>query len=393
MILDDTSIVLNDLILLRSRAGIATMTEQLLLHFPNVERELQIVRLSELLFCAPLRMGAGAASRPASTGVPKIPSGHRTESPWKSRLKELGVAGVRKYSKWILDPLYRPSLFHEPDMLALPMGRKSLATIPDLSVLLFPQWHPEHRVASYRKYFVEVVARTDRFLSISETSKQDFVRITGIDPRRVTVALLAPRPQFRPQDSGLIESTRRKIVGDQKYFLFLSTLEPRKNILGLLDAWSKTTPQFRKEHRLILAGAWGWKSETLAARLKMPEIMESVQWVGQVSDEDLVPLVAGAQALIYPSFYEGFGLPPLEAMACGTPVISSDRGALREAVGDAALVIDPEDPPQIAEAIQQIGKDPSWKKKGLEHASKYQWRDFAAATARLYRQTLGDKFD
>lgn len=369
-------ILFNDLILLRSRSGVATVAEQTLRVFPTVEKELRLVRLTELLAFQPLLL---LLNKMGSQGTASVAE--------KSGGAGRALALLRAYSRGIANTIHQPHIFYEPDLLALPMGKKRVATICDLSVLMFPQWHPAHRVAAYRQYFDEAVKTTDYFLSISNCSKEDFLKFAKVDPSRVRVAPLAPRPQFVPQDRARIESTQSKLKITKKYFLFLSTLEPRKNIQGLLDAWEELPAPFRREHDLLLVGSWGWRTEGLASRLKQPEIARSVRQMGGLDDVDLVPLVAGAEALVYPSFYEGFGLPPLEAMACGTPVISSDKGALGETVGNAAWIIDPDEPGTIRDALLEIGSQRGdFSARGREWSKKFQWENFARAAAQTFRQ-------
>lgn len=371
------TLLFNDLILLRSRAGIATIAEQFLRVFPEIQSEFRVQRLSRL---APFR------------ALPTLRKLYRRLQPeaavpneGSSQSKELAGEALRHVAAWGIQPLYRPELFFEPDLLALPLGRRRVATIPDMSVLLFPEWHPLHRVEAYQRHFYETCNRTDAFIAISHCSKADFLKFASLPEDKVRVAPLAPRPQFVPQSLTEIARVRGLHAEGMPYFLFLGTLEPRKNILGLLNAWDKLDEGFRRGVRLLLVGAWGWNSGPLRSRLGTP----GVRWLGSVPDEDLVPLVAGAEALLYPSFYEGFGLPPLEAMACGTPVISSNRGALAEVVGDAAWVIDPDEPRAIADAMKHISKESAaWKKRGLAHAKRFSWTTFATTALEVFRSLL-----
>jgi glycosyltransferase involved in cell wall biosynthesis len=380
-------VLFNDLILLRSKAGIATVADQFLKVFPTIDKKITITRLSELALMRPF-LGAGR-NAPFTGRVSPDAAGLLARA--KQLAAEQAVSGLRAYARWVIDPKYRPAIFFEPDMLPLPMGKKRVAVINDLSVLLFPQWHPAHRVNGYRKYFLQSVQTTDQFISISEASKLDFIKFTSIAADRVHVAPLAPRSQFQPQSQAAQDSARKKFSITKDYFVFLSTLEPRKNLPGLLDAWEKTSPGFRKNHELLLVGSMGWKTDALVARLQQPVFAESLRWLGRVEDEDLVPLLAGAQALLYPSLYEGFGLPPLEAMAVGTPVICSDRGALGETVGDAAWKVNPDKPETIREAIEGIGKERArWARAGTTWVKGYSWDTFSKVASQVFRSLMSD---
>jgi|GEM_PF-2849428 len=380
-------VLFNDLILLRSKAGIATVADQFLRVFPTIDKQITVTRLSELALMQPF-LSAGKNS-PFVGRVKPDAGGILARA--KQFATEQAVSGIRSYSRWVLEPRYRPAIFFEPDMLPLPMGQKRVAVINDLSVLMFPQWHPAHRVSGYRKYFLQSVQTTDEFISISEASKLDFIKFTSIAADRIHVAPLAPRAQFQPQSQVAQDSARKKFSVTKHYFIFLSTLEPRKNLPGLLDAWEKTSPGFRKNHELLLVGSMGWKSDALLARLQQPIFAESLRWLGRVEDADLVPLLAGAQALLYPSLYEGFGLPPLEAMAVGTPVICSDRGALGETVGAAAWKVNPDKPETIREAIEGIGAERArWSRAGTAWAKNFSWDKFSKVASEVFRNLMSE---
>lgn len=380
-------VLFNDLILLRSKAGIATVADQFLKVFPSVDNQITVTRLSELALMRPF-LGAGK-NAPFTGRISPDASGLLARA--KQLAAEQAVSGLRNYARWVMEPRYRPAIFFEPDMLPLPMGKKRVAVINDLSVLLFPQWHPAHRISGYRKFFLQAVQTTDQFISISEASKLDFIKFTSIAENRIHVAQLAPRAQFQPQTENAQRAAQKKFSVSKDYFLFLSTLEPRKNIQGLLDGWEKTSATFRKNHELLLVGSMGWKSDALVSRLQEPLFAESVRWLGRVEDVDLVPLLAGAQALVYPSFYEGFGLPPLEAMAVGTPVICSDRGALGETVGNAAWKVNPDKPETIREALEGIGAERArWSRAGTAWAKGFSWETFSRVASGVFRNLMSD---
>jgi glycosyltransferase involved in cell wall biosynthesis len=175
--------------------------------------------------------------------------------------------------------------------------------------------------------------------------------------------------------------------------LFVSTIEPRKNLPGLLQAYRKLLDDYKRPEGLVLAGSRGWLSEEVYDTVKALNLDDRVRFVGRVPSEDLLYLYNAAQLLVHPSFYEGFGLPPLEAMTCGTPIIASNVSALPEVVGDAAILIDPHDVEGLTVAMWRVLTDQdlraSLAAKGLKRAKMFSWQRAAQETLDLYRRVVG----
>ena len=368
-------LLFNDLITLRERSGVGAYAFHLLEHLPREAKDLSLIRLSETLSGLPLKLLSA-----------KLPSGKSSgaKSKWKSYAQKVVSQYVRLSSAWQSYDLY-----HEPDALALPIAAPTAVTVHDLSVSLFPNWHPEYRVRNYEAQLERTLQVARHFFADSMATKNDMQKYWRVSPEKIDVIPLAPRPMFRRLSAHELSQTALPKTPSGKYFLFVGTLEPRKNVKGLIRAYRSLDASLREQYPLFLAGGRGWKNEDLS-----PLFGNDVRWLGYVSDKDLVPLMNGALAMVYPSFYEGFGLPPLEAMACGVPVISSHRGSLKEVVGPAVYVIEPEDETQIAKAMAAVACDEALRKNLVEsansHLKNFSWEVTARQTIAGYRKALCD---
>jgi glycosyltransferase involved in cell wall biosynthesis len=212
---------------------------------------------------------------------------------------------------------------------------------------------------------------------VSEHTKADIHELTGVPLDRIDVASPAVHSRYRPQEASEVARVRAQHRLPEKYFLFVGAIEPRKNIEGLIAAFE----QLPEEYGLVLAGGSGWANDDIHYRLHNSKAHRRIRHLGYVSEADKAPLYAGAVALVYPSFYEGFGMPPLEAMACGTPAIVSHASSLPEAVGDAGLLINPNDPGTIAAAMLAVATDEPTRallrERGFKQAAKFTWDETA----------------
>lgn len=379
------SILFNDLILFRQRSGIGHYAAQLLEHFPKAAPDLDVVRLSQLPSAHWVARGLGAGAGIVRGGA----GGLRGKV--VARLKGSVQASADKYFAW-LAARGQYALFHEPDAIAFRTRLPTLLSVMDLSVLLYPEFHPAHRVQRYEKYFMRSLRRGTHFIAISQATKSDMIEHLKVKDDQISAIALAPREGFAPGERETVDAAKKRLGLPSNYFLFVGNLEPRKNIPGLLRAYSRLSAATREQFPLVLAGGWGWKSEEIRALLSRAPWKQNVKVVGYLSDADLVSTVQGAAALVYPSFYEGFGLPPLEAMACGTPVICSPAGGLAEAVGDAARLVDPKDEVAMADAMKLLAQSESlreeYRRLGIAQAAKFSWEKTARETAAVYRKLL-----
>jgi glycosyltransferase involved in cell wall biosynthesis len=231
---------------------------------------------------------------------------------------------------------------------------------------------------------------TDHIIAVSESTKHDTIQHLGVPEDKITVVYEAANPIFRPLDK---DQARQQVLDrhgvDGPFVLFVSTIEPRKNVPTLLRALHQLQKCYKEDVRLVLAGGKGWLFEDAFAVVKDLNLDDRVHFLGRVSSEDLLYLYNAAEMLAHPAFYEGFGLPPLEAMACGLPVIVSDVASLPEVVGDAGLLIDPQDEDELTVAMWRVLNDatlgPEMREKGLRQAQRFSWERAARETQRIYR--------
>jgi glycosyltransferase involved in cell wall biosynthesis len=287
----------------------------------------------------------------------------------------------------------RFDLYHEPNLVPFAVRLPTVVTVHDLSVLLFPQWHPVDRVKRYERAFARGIATAAHILVDSNSVRNEAIRILGLDPGRVTTIHMGIGADFRPQAAQELEAMRTRLGLPKRYLLYVGTVEPRKNLTTLMRAYCDLSEGIRQSCPLVLGGRWGWKSEPVRELFESEGRDRGVRYLGYVADEDLPALYGGAVALLYPSFYEGFGLPPVEAMACGSAAIVSTADAVREVVGTQAILIDPNDLAGWREAMHRAITDPdylaSYLQGGVAHAARFDWNQAARTTLDVYRRVLG----
>ena len=285
-------------------------------------------------------------------------------------------------------------VYHEPNAIPLPSALATVATVCDLSVLLRPHWHPADRVAYYEKQFPAGLSRCDHVLTISAFSKQEIVRNFGVAPERVTVTYPGIAPAWRPLPAQTVDQVRARLGLPEKYLLHVGTLEPRKNLLMLMKAYVGLPPALREACPLLLAGGWGWNVDGLRTYYEEKARHRGVRCLGYVADDDLPALYNGARALVYPTHYEGFGLPPLEMLACGGAVLASRAEAVVETAGQGAHLLDVDDEDGWRDALRRLIIDEGWRQElrrgGPEVAAPFTWRRCAEETWRVYR-AVGEK--
>lgn len=382
------TVLFNDLTACRQRSGVGCYASQLLRHLDSPDSGIQILPLSQTLAGKPLRAANRFYDRASSSIGPEQKS-----SKWPRRL----VGWIRKYGHCALNAYLKTvsrlgswHLYHEPDAIPLSIAGPTISTVHDLSVLMFPHWHPGHRVAKYEKHLRQSLDRTTQFVAVSEATRKDMIAHLGVPAERIHVVPEAPRPEFREMQPDEVAAVLRRLGLPARFLLYVGTIEPRKNVAGLMRAYGRLTAGLRSEYPLVLAGGWGWQSDAVRQMLEQPPWNESVRWTGYLGDDDLVAVMNAAAALVYPSFYEGFGLPPLEAMACGTPVITTHAGSLAEVVEDAAIIVDPRDEDDLAVAMKAVVSYPEvadeYRQRGFTRAAHFNWQATATATREIYRK-------
>jgi glycosyltransferase involved in cell wall biosynthesis len=362
-------------------AGINGYICQLLRHLPAVGGdEMPLLQYRAYLHDAQFE---------ASPGLSVCRSRWDTGGPWRRIAWEQTRLAANSRNLDLLHGL----AFATPLACACP----TVVTVHDLSFLRFPNAFRRFN-RSYLSFITRVSTRkAARVIAVSESTRQDVITFFGVPGEQVVVVANGVAEEFHPADPTQVADFRRRKGLPERFILFLGTLEPRKNIVRLLEAyalWWRTLPEGGSgAPALIIAGAKGWFYETIFARVNDLGLTERVIFPGFVPTEELPWWYRAAELFVYPSLFEGFGLPVLEAMACGIPTITSSASSLPEVAGDAALLIDPEDTEGLAAAMAHVLAEPEvaarMRAAGLRQAARFSWASTAAQTAGVYRTVLG----
>jgi glycosyltransferase involved in cell wall biosynthesis len=288
----------------------------------------------------------------------------------------------------------RPALCHFTNSVApLWTRRPSVLTIHDMTVFLYPETQSPKQLAATLPLIRRAARTAAAIVTDSESARHDIISRLDVPPERVHVTYGAAGPQFRViDDETELERVRRKYGLHEPYILAVGTIEPRKNHERLIDACIRLRRQGRREH-LVLVGNPGWRAGSLLRRIAGSDLSRWVRVLGYVRSEDLTALYNLARTVAMPSLYEGFGLPILEGMACGVPVVTSNRASMAEIAGEAAVLTDPMDVDALSDALERaVGDDrlrETLRTKGLARAAQFSWARTAQATGRVYDRVLG----
>jgi glycosyltransferase involved in cell wall biosynthesis len=267
-------------------------------------------------------------------------------------------------------------------------GLPQVVTVHDLSLLSHPEWHEASKVRYFGWAMRRAVTAATRVLCVSATTAADLAERLDVPPERVDVTPLGT--DLRPATPEQVADLRRRLRLHGPYLLGLGTVEPRKDLPTLVRAFAALAGEL--PHRLVLAGLAGWGAGELEAAVAASGVADRVLVPGYVAEADKAALFTGADVFAYPSRYEGFGLPVLEAMACATPVVTTTGGSLPEVAGDAAALIDPGDDAALAAAIAKLATDPAARQdaaaRGLAQAATFTWRRCAELTAAAYSRAI-----
>jgi len=268
-----------------------------------------------------------------------------------------------------------------------------VVSVHDLTFYRFPQWFRPFNWRYLQRFTRQTVRHAHHIIASSQHTRQDLITLLDVPPERISVIPLGVGEEMRPmQDTAALAALRHKRQLPERMILYLGTLEPRKNLTTLLEAYAllRRDPGFH--HRLVIAGGKGWYYEEIEATVARLHLGQAVLFAGYVPQEELPWWYNAADVFVYPSLYEGFGLPPLEAMACGVPVVVSAASSLPEVVGEAGVIVPPLDAQALAEAIREVVEDGPRRQRliaaGLARAQALSWRATAAKTAKLYRHLL-----
>lgn len=277
---------------------------------------------------------------------------------------------------------FAPTSFIIP--ILLPKSTKSIVVVHDLVAFLFPKTHNKKAVFIEKLLLKTALKKAYKIVTVSKNTKKDVIEKFAIDEQKIEVIYCSAGEGYGKVKEEILKEFAEKTNLPNKFFLAVGTIEPRKNYVNLIKAFALIRERF-PEYYLIIVGKNGWEFESVYEEIKRNYLQKYVHILGYLSEKSLVNLYNLAEALVFPSFYEGFGIPPLEAMKSHCPVISSCTSSLPEVVGDSALLIDPESPSQIAEAMVKIIIDQdlknSLKEKGLKQSEKFSWE---ASAGRLY---------
>jgi glycosyltransferase involved in cell wall biosynthesis len=363
---------------MRQRAGVGRYTRNLVSALAQLDRE-----NSYTLFCA----GGGPRSEDwpdnftvRTSRVPErflIAGWHKLRLP----LPAESIAG-------------RADIFHAPDFTLPPLsGAAGIVTIHDLSFLKAPQCaDPGLREYLTRRVPVSV-GRAARVLADSENTRRDLIELLGVAAEKISVVYAGVEPRFHAeQDPSRLAQVRARYQLPEFFLLFVGTIEPRKNLKRLITAYSHMRRQIGLPHQLVIGGANGWLYEDIFAQVVREGLSENVKFLGFVADEDLPALYTLADLFAFPSLYEGFGLPPLEAMACGTPVVASNTSSLPEVLGSAARLVDAEDVDGLSDAMASVLGDAELRSRlansGRAQAARYTWENAARQLVEAYRAVM-----
>ncbi|TEA69616.1 glycosyltransferase family 1 protein [Allopusillimonas ginsengisoli] len=286
------------------------------------------------------------------------------------------------------------ALYHEPNFIPLGYGRvPTVITAHDASWVRYPETHPRPRVAHMTRHFHVALARADRVIVVSDFVRRELLSLFPVEASKIRVVHNGVSPRFRPQDAATLAAyTATLALRPKSYFLALGTLEPRKRLVVALQAHQRLPAALRARYPLVIAGQKGWLVHDFEKQVAQDLSTGAVRMLGYVSDQDLPRLISGALATLYCSVYEGFGLPPLESMACGVLPLCSNRSAIPEVVGEAGVLLDPDNPEAFTDALHRAIEDAAWVEQmgllAMARASQFSWSRCAQETLGVYQELL-----
>jgi len=306
-----------------------------------------------------------------------------------ARMSLLEHPTLNWHVKTPVDLLFLPNLNIAP----LPTDIPTVMTVHDLSWQLFPEFYSKRMLAWHKACRPEkLMHQAAALITPSQATKQDVLRATGRNAEEIYVIPHGVDTLFSPRMEARDHGVRSRLALPKRFVLFVGTLEPRKNLLALIDGIERYRANTRDDLHLVLVGAWGWKSRELKKKLWKRETKRWVHHRGYVDKKDLPAVYRSAQALTWPSIYEGFGLPVLEAMASGTPVITSHTSSLPELTGPAAIHVDPYNSEDIRSALEQLMGSNTLREQlsrdGVEHSKTFNWSQAAKQTLDCFEQRI-----
>jgi glycosyltransferase involved in cell wall biosynthesis len=374
---------------LRPDTGSGRYTHELVHALARVAPELEIILLSNAFRA---RDHGARCPLPGRVVNPRIPD-------------RLLLAAWRRLRWPPVDALVgRVDVFHASDWVHPPQRRGvSVTTINDLGPLVHPEWYSPDVVSIHRRKNLAAAERAALIITISEFTRREFLSAFDVDPGRVRAVALGVSPAFRARDPGRAVATARRLGLTTPFVLYVGTREPRKNVTGLIDIFGRMRAR-RPDLTLAIVGmrpdreaayvhgVGRWAGPEVEDRVRRLGLEPAVCVVGFVSLRELIDLYSAAAVLVYPTMYEGFGLPLLEAMACGLPVVASNRSAVPEVVGDAGILSDPDDPDRFAADAVRVLEDAALRDRcrtrGLARVARFTWDATARETLAIYHEAM-----
>jgi glycosyltransferase involved in cell wall biosynthesis len=357
--------------------GIGTYIRNLLRHLARIDHSTEYV-----LLCGEADLGVAAQLGPNFRAVLE-------PSPNYSLREQVHVPWVLRRE--------RPDLYHAPHYV-LPAGVRcpSVVTIHDCIHLMFPQYLPNRLAYAYaRAQMWSAARRSDCILTVSEASKRDILHLFNVPPEKIVVVYNAIDSHFSVTPSeDAVARVRERYQLDHKFVLYVGNIKPHKNLVRLIEAFDELRQGALEDLKLLIIGDQISKVPALRRAVHRHKLHKQVRFLGYVGDDQLAILYRLASVFVFPSLYEGFGLPPLEAMASGTPVVASNVSSLPEVVGDAAVLVNPYDVDAIVDGLRRVLTDPvlaaDMSRKGIDRAREFSWEQSVAKTWAVY-QTIGGK--
>jgi glycosyltransferase involved in cell wall biosynthesis len=282
-------------------------------------------------------------------------------------------------------------IFHATKLLYPPRQLRLTATLHDMTCWLMPEFHQAANVAAEKRFAAQIWKRAAGLIAVSESTRHDAVRVLGLNPETIQVIYPGVAEPFFEATAEASASTRLRYGVRQPYALYVGTVEPRKNLDRLLDAWQTLPASVREQFDLVVAGPEGWQSAGTLARLHAPA--PGVRYLAYVPEPDLPGITAGATVFVYPSLYEGFGFPVAQAMAAGVPVITSNLSSLPEVTSGAAALIDPHSQADLRSALERLLTSPATRAQlsaaGRIQAQRFRWDTCARQSLQFFEQICG----
>ena len=389
-------IAIDGIPLLTPKTGIGTYTHELAAGLSGLPQRPTVSIVYGVHWLRRLRQLAKRSAEPAATGAAAttaIGDAYRIRwlpQPLKDAAKTLIVRGELA--------LRRPDLLHATNYVSQHLAGPrfdgpTVLTVHDLSFVRYPQTHPAERVQWLETHLQSSIDAAAAIITDSRFTQRELADLMAVDPAKMVSIALGVGAAFHPREAVDIQPTLDRFgLSHKGYLLSVGTIEPRKNITTLVAAFSRLPATLQDRWPLAVVGLKGWKSGATARILDRLKRLGRLRQLGYVPHDRLPSVYAGAGLFAYPSLYEGFGLPPLEAMACGVPVVASNRSSLPEVVGDAGLLVDPEDETALTGALEQLMIDGRLRdrlsQRGRRRAARFTWSACARATYDIYDRVL-----